>query len=629
MLGHRALVTFSRLRTNLSSRAGLLAGIMLILGATLLYTATLDDGLRLAELRGGDLITHQYAQAQGRLANAPGYPIYTMLGWLWFRVGRALLPWLNATQVLSLFSTIWALAALAVLYVLLLEVSNHWFIACSTAGFYAVTYFFWYYAVTSEQYASAVLQTLLFVLWAFRWQRTRADRYLLYSALNIGLCLSHLVTVLFIVPALLVFYLKEDPQFWRRGRLLRRMALLALLPLLSYAYVFYVGATHPEWRGAGQWNTAWQWFVSFLSTAQGRAELTWRLGPLTEEFPWLMARELTWGVLAIGLAGLCLLGRRRATLISITLAVYLAFGYIDRYGNWYQVIMPIYPLVLLGFAAALTWLWERIQGRWSMIGRGTLVAGLLALVAVRLIVNWPRADQSGRPDDDAIPLARALLADRPSPGAWLYGTSDEYAALMYVTSIWGERRDVTPATTAEVRQWLTSADARPLYVTRGAIQLCKDEVGLDAPLWAAGKHLIEVLREPRTDVPSDASNLDWEIYPGLQLAGIQDLSDSANELHIALYWRATASLEPAAVSVRPIQAGSFLAQGDQLVAQDHQPVWNAYPFAQWRLGEVVRDDYVIPLPAGTTPDGVRVILYRPDLAGSHIVGTVDVPLPRK
>ena len=53
-----------------------------------LYLFTLDDGLRPGELEGGDLITHQYAQVQGRPSNAPGYPLYTMGGWLWFHARR-------------------------------------------------------------------------------------------------------------------------------------------------------------------------------------------------------------------------------------------------------------------------------------------------------------------------------------------------------------------------------------------------------------------------------------------------------------------------------------------------------------------------------------------------------------
>jgi hypothetical protein len=104
------------------------AVILLSLG---LYLATLDNGLEPWQLGGGDLITHQYAQAQLRFANAPGYPLYSVLGWVWFQLGNALLwPLFNPTEILSLFSTIWGLGTLAVLYALLLELTGrNWVIA--------------------------------------------------------------------------------------------------------------------------------------------------------------------------------------------------------------------------------------------------------------------------------------------------------------------------------------------------------------------------------------------------------------------------------------------------------------------------------------------------------------------
>ena len=86
------------------------AGLGVILLATTLYLITLDTGLRPDELSGGDLITHQYAQAQGRPSNAPGYPLYPIGGWLWFRLTRPLLGWaLNPVQRLSSYSTLWAI----------------------------------------------------------------------------------------------------------------------------------------------------------------------------------------------------------------------------------------------------------------------------------------------------------------------------------------------------------------------------------------------------------------------------------------------------------------------------------------------------------------------------------------
>jgi hypothetical protein len=143
----------------------LMVGWAVILLAAGLYLATLDTGLRPDELSGGDLITHQYAQVQARPSNAPGYPLYTMGGWLWFRLSRPVLGWaLNPVQRLSSYSTLWALLSLFVLYRLSLRATHgNWPIASLVTVFYGTTYFFWFYSVTTEQYTSAVFQTLLIV----------------------------------------------------------------------------------------------------------------------------------------------------------------------------------------------------------------------------------------------------------------------------------------------------------------------------------------------------------------------------------------------------------------------------------------------------------------------------------
>ena len=378
-----------------------MAGIVLVICFAALYLCTLDDGLRPGELEGGDLITHQYAQVQGRPSNAPGYPLYTMGGWLWFHIGRLILGRdQNPLPILASYSTLWALVALWLLYRLILEVTRgqgqpqagsdggaqndnkRWPIAAAVTAFYGLTYFFWYYAVTTEQYTSAVAWTLAVVLLAFRWERARRDGYLLALAFLMGVALAHMVTLLFIAPPLLWFVLRTDPKLVRRPRLLAGVIALALLPLLSYIYVYVRGAQHPEWRGAGQWVSTGQWFLSFLSTRQGRDELTWSLKPfLTKEFPALIWRELTWPGLIAGSLGIAALGRRRAIMLYATLAIYLAFCWIDRLGNWYQVIMPAYALLAVGLGAGIGWLWRRIGERGASgggvrVARGAIILGL-------------------------------------------------------------------------------------------------------------------------------------------------------------------------------------------------------------------------------------------------------------
>ena len=412
-----------------------------------LYLFTLDDGLRPGELEGGDLITHQYAQVQGRPSNAPGYPLYTMGGWIWFHLGRLILSRdHDPLPILASYSTLWALVALWLMYRLILEVtrgqgqphdnvgggaqkpsenetehpecfaikgcnfvpatlgqvtlrqaqgdwqknfrmdsrreSGCWPIAVAVTAFYGLTYFFWYYAVTTEQYTSAVAWTLAVVLLAFRWERERRDGYLLVLAFLMGVALAHMVTLLFIAPPLVWFVLRTEPKLVRRPRLIAGVIALALLPLLSYIYVYVRGAQHPEWRGAGQWASTGQWFLSFLSTRQGRDELTWTLKPfLTPEFPALIWRELTWPGLIAGVLGIAAIGRRRAIMLYATLAIYLAFCWIDRLGNWYQVIMPAYALLAVGLGAGAGWLWRRIgersaSGRGARVVRGAIIMGL-------------------------------------------------------------------------------------------------------------------------------------------------------------------------------------------------------------------------------------------------------------
>ena len=405
--------------------------------ALALYLLTLDNGLRPGELTGGDLVTHQYAQVQGRPSNAPGYPLYTMGGWLWFHALRAILGVSsNPVPILSSYSTLWALLALWLLYRLIVDLTGRWPLGFLGGAFYAVTYFFWYYAVSTEQYTSAVAQTLLIVLLAFRWERVQdavdrgerpgpaGDGYLLALAFLSGLALAHLVTVAFIVPPLLWFVLARRPALLRRAGLVAKAVGLALLPLLSYLFVYIRGAQHPEWRGVGTWPSACAWFIDFVSTGQGRSELTWSLDPLwTTGFPNLMWHELTIVVLLGGLIGIALLGRRRAIFIGGTLLIYLAFSFIDRLGNWFQVIMPVYALLVATFMVFVAAVWTRLSAwlearnaRWRGLLAVLLVLAFVALIAGRVAQNWPAANQRNRPDDTAFELGRAILAD--DPPAW-------------------------------------------------------------------------------------------------------------------------------------------------------------------------------------------------------------------
>ncbi|MEZ4634190.1 MAG: DUF2723 domain-containing protein [Caldilineaceae bacterium] len=425
-----------------------LAGIVLLITTAILYFATLDTGLLPRELQGGDLITHQYAQVQARPSNAPGYPLYTMGGWLWFHAWRTVTGWLgnptpNPIPILSSYSTLWALAALWLLYVILLRLSRskrqpdgHWPLAWGISAFFGVTYFFWYYATTTEQYSSAVAQTLAIVYFYLRRRQElphdqpRADRLLLLLAFLSGISLAHMVTVAMIVPPLVIAILWAEPSLLRRPRMILGAVTAAALPLLGYIYVYVRGTAHPEWWGAGAWTTGNEWFWQFVLTAQGQDELSWGLQPgapfFGNGFPELIWQALSVPVLVLGLIGIAFLPRwasrhnadkavdgRFVFLLYGALTLYLILVWVDRFGNWFQVILPAYPLILLGLLPVGLWI-EEWTARVRPVLAATPLILLVVAVAWRVDASLPAADSRNRPEDTAL-VRPALLLDQPLP----------------------------------------------------------------------------------------------------------------------------------------------------------------------------------------------------------------------
>lgn len=594
------------------------AGLVLILGFTILYGLTLDDGLRPEELLGGDLITHQYAQVEGRFANAPGYPLYTMGGWLWFHaLSPTLGGLLNPTQVISLYSTFWALLSLAILYRLaLLASGGREPIAVAATAAYGFTYFFWYYAVSTEQYTSAVFQTLLLVWLAWRWETTGHFRLLDAMALVVGTCAANLVTTLVIVLPLVWFVLDREPRLRRPQQSWLRWIGLAMLPLLAYAYVYIRGAQHPEWRGVGEWSSTLAWFIDFLSTGQGRSELTLSPFPIDFSYLGLVIRELTWPGLIAGVVGVALLPRRRALLLLSTLALYLALSYVDRNGNWFQIVMPAYALIYLGLASAAAALLQCLPTGyrgWAHVG---LVLAITALAASRFATSYPRADLSARPDDTALCPGQAILADLAESGhngpVTVLTTYDVAVSLQYLRVVYGQGTRLSTVT----------ADGD------GALWLSRDAAGMAdgmlASIEAWGPALLGPPRPATLGAVHDLGPLRFS-----DLTAERRLADwrcGGDQLVVRLRWLAATEAEGVSVSVRPTLGEAYLSVGDAPVQEDHAPLWGLVPLDRLGPGESVADAYLVRLPRDMAFDGVALIAYHP--ADSTVLAHVIVPLDK-
>lgn len=601
----------------------------------ILYLCTLDRGLRPDELTGGDLITHQYAQAQARPSNAPGYPLYVLLGWGWFKLARLIGSWaLNPVQLLSAYSALWGLAAVAALYKLFnrrdVTGATGW-MAGLLALFYAVTYFFWYYSVTTEQYTSAIFQTVLVVYLVFQWEEAPTNRILLGLAFLCGTMAANMLTTLFILPPLLYLIFTRRPDILKNPKLMAQATLAGLLPLTGYAYVYIRGAQHPEWRGEGQWASTAQWFWQFISTQQGRDELapglTWH-HLITPEYPALVWGELSLLVVLGGLIGWVWLGKRKAIFLYGTLAIYLIFTTAYRFGNWFQVILPVYPLLVLGFGRFLTaaadWLsaanrpWaNRAPARlrnprlWVAILLVTLIGWRFSASLIEL-----QNHRHNTPADTGLAPGWAVQADVAGPGWSISPDFEEWLALQYLHTIWLAQPDIQLQRPGSPAEYVTrrAAGANPALVNPAI-----------AHPQAVGATLIRLLPAPMTDLPAEATPAQADFGGQMRLIGYRLSNDRTQ---VTLYWTAPAALTADyTISARLWQNGAIMGWPNGACIQDHQPVWNTYPTSRWRPAEIVADAYTFDLPPATRPEQLQLVVYRPVAGGFENLGETLITLP--
>ncbi|MCE7982778.1 MAG: DUF2723 domain-containing protein [Caldilinea sp. CFX5] len=643
---------------------------LLLLAALLLYALTLDNGFQPGELAGGDLITHQYAQVQARPSNAPGYPLYTMGGWLWFHSIRAVLQAVGVTlpnpiPILSSYSTLWALVALWFLYQLLCRLTRSpaqpagdGLLSALLCAFYGVTYFFWYYATTTEQYSSAIAQTLAIVYFYWCWQEQEANRQFacqpaqsMRTALPIiglaflsGLSLAHMLTVAFIVPPLVVVILWQAPYLWRSLRVVVGAMVAALLPLVSYLYVYWRGAAHPEWWGNGHWTTPQAWFWSFVSTAQGRAELGWGLGPhcafFDNGFPQLIWQELSIPLLLIGLIGIAWLPRRQAVLLYGTCVIYLLFCWAYRCGNWFQVILPVYPLLLLGVAAFI----QRVrQPRWGCAFYAAALALLVVAIGWRFTTSLAAADSRNRPTDRAFDQAAILLAQPLPAHAPLFAAVHDALALQYLSAIWQVRPDVQIVDSGKAAQLLANGEA--VYSTWEAAPTLRAELPRNLtpiqqaidPHWVVfAPTTLPSSWTPATllhrNVLTDVVLLGYDLTPAAAspLAVYRPpIAANGRGLTLTLFWQLPASGWPpgVSISVRPRQANQPIAdgQGGHVQEDRQQPALGLYAVAP---GEPVVDPYQLAAPMGVQArmDQVQLLLYRAIDGGFENLAEIVLPV---
>ncbi|MCG3211692.1 MAG: hypothetical protein FOGNACKC_05338 [Anaerolineae bacterium] len=636
----------------------------LIFAAVLsLYGLTLAPGVV-----GGDAGEHQLAVPLLGIPHTTGYPLYVLTGKLW----TLLLPVGSMAWRMNLFSALGGALAAATtalaIYRLASPQGARWPGAVVGGLALACGLMLWQWStiagVRSFNIFFFALLTLLAVIWVDQRRQRQteaATRTLRWLALVIGLSLAHHRTTIFYLSSLAGLVLWYDRTILRRPAEIGRLALLAVAPLLLYAFIYFRGVNNPPYSHEKITDLQSFWFLVGSGDSTGLFfSIDPAYLPARLHFIWLdVLAQLSWPGVGLALVGAALLARRQtahflaqAALVILLLLFTLDFEVVNLNEAPTFYLMPAYFVFALWLGYGVNGILDvritnyelRITNSLPDSSRFTrhsppatrhspfairisqfiITIALLALLAYSLA--WPnwiiQRDAAAAPLDDWRQLLRGMQAQRlveaslpdVRPNSLILGDWEQITPFWYYQLINGQRRDVTarlpldrwPEQVAAAR-----AAGQPVYFARKTTDL------IGTPNLSMAGPLIYLGDRPQTSAPPNITPMGVNFENELELLGYRaqvwprQPGDGAI-LQVTLFWRAPQKLAwDYALSLRLLDAA-----GREFYKKDAQhPVLSSYPTALWSAGEVVADFYELPLPAGSGPVSLQILPYRTEGPG--------------
>jgi 4-amino-4-deoxy-L-arabinose transferase-like glycosyltransferase len=589
-----------------------------------LYAATLAPTVLAGD--GGEF---QFVPYVLGVAHPTGYPLYTLLGWLWSH----LLPVGDVAYRMNLFSAFWAALAVALVYptarALLRQVYPSLglffqrLVGIVAALTFAVTPTLWSQAIIAEVYGLHIFFVVLILSLLIDWGEHRRSRSLYLAALAFGLSLTHHSTTLLLAPAIVVYVWLIDRRVYRDWRLMLKVLLLLLLPLLLYLYIPlrapetpYLRLPLAEGRELVLYENTWSNLVSFVlgGPFRGSVDLSVDLGERLLMSWGFLRYEVGWLGLALALVGVVPLaaslpstgGRRNWALLALTGLTYtasVAFNVVYTIGDIYVMYIPSYLVVSLWLALGVGTLASLFR-RQRVVGT-VLVLLCLALPLWLILTRYTSVDQSG--NTGARSRWKAILAEPLPPDAVLISNDrNDIMPLWYFQYVDGRRPDLLSLFPLITPEYPTLGQVLDLALSTGRpVYLIKEMPGIDVKVdvEAAGR-LWHVLGPAAGEAPAHPSNA--RLGDAIVLLGHDRSPNSprpGETLQVSLYWQA----------VRPLETEyhSFIHllddEGRTVAQSDRQPGGVYYPTTLWQPGERLRDDHQLPLPADT-PEGAYTLV---------------------
>ncbi|MFN2138710.1 MAG: protein O-mannosyl-transferase family [Candidatus Promineifilaceae bacterium] len=591
-----------------------------------------------------------YATDVGEIQNAlprwglihhSGYPQYSVLGSLFVTVLRPL--GIAPAAGASLFSVFWGLVTVALLVILAMDLAVPGPFAALGALATAVSTSIWIDASLAEVHTMTLAISVATVLFALRYGREGRRSDLLWLTFVFSQGVFHQRSVVLLGPAVLLLiwpHLRDIFRLdWRSWLLLIGIALLAPLTYLYLPLRVWTGA---DWvfGSPGTWDGFW---TLFLDNRAGRVfDLNSDWAERLRTTHQILADDMFWPLLVAGLFGLWLPALEKGQrLVSLGLTAAWVPNYLVTVIIWRNRVvdaqlaakLPLLLLAGIGLSLILAWLWRR-SARVAALAGLVLLAGLTAWSwQARPFIAGITRDRSSEAIVETMRRVSPAEDGRTTTVAVPWGA--DYWALTYAQAYRDELAGLN----------LVDHNAEPqMIIRRGDHFLVPNQTLMIFPLIfyeerlgplylaAAAPDVTEISPAPIVSEAGLAGlpAFDFDLGNGVTIRAVTTEWAAENEVMITVYWQAPEGVDANySVAVHLVAQDPPQSEADILDQDDRAaPVNNWYPTMQWRPGEIVRDRYVVSVPEGSTPAGIRVGMYRSDPELGFInTPWLSLPLP--
>jgi hypothetical protein len=618
-------------------------GIMLALAALGVYSLTLAPTV--LEADAGEF---QFVPWLPGIAHPTGYPLYTMVGWVWAH----LLPVGEVAWRMNLLSALFAAITIGLVYGLaccLLEVALPGLRpglrslgAALAALTLAFTSTFWSQALVAEVYTLHTLFVAAILWLALKSAYTPTRGAMLGLALVFGLGLVHHRTTILLAPALLLFF---GAVWVVRGETSARFSLkhafYLLLPLLLYLYLPLAAPLTPyatlslseaqtlvlyenSLRGFWQHVAGTVFAGEIQPTAVGfeRFILIWQL----------LRQQVGWVGAILALAGIWVLWRQRKydllLLTGVLFLTIIGFNIIYFIGDVFVLFIPAWLVLCLWLALGSVGLAngvathlvhrkmsagdellfeqmrERLQQGLSRLAAQGLMLFFFAIPLVLLLTRYSVLDQS---HNTAAQTRWQAILEEPLPASAVLLSNDrnEIMPLWYYQYVEGRRTDllglfplIVPGPAfANIGRVMDQALAsgRPVYLVKPM-----EPLTLKANITPEnGLFRVTAVYTPPTYLTNAAFTgedaTDRIVLSGYELSS--PTVTAGDELSLTLHWQVVDPLSRNYTTYIHLVG----PDGRTLTQSDHRPGDDFYPSRNWQVGETLRDRHLLTIPAATPP----------------------------